>query len=174
LGESLGHFLHSVGKGEGSTSFFEASETRSMSREQTYSDYLKDRMRIRKELWEMVSEIAAELRSEEDPDYRYAHAVRLKLRYPDFETLSRSRVLSKPTRLEDEIYAALEPLVDDAWIIGKPVRLLGAGIVLGNGARQLGLFEPVGDEQKKEKLADLRDTLRNKFGQQALKTGRDF
>ncbi len=174
LGESLGHFLYSVARGEGSTAFFEPSETRSMSREQTYSDYLKDRMRIRKELWEMVSEIAAELRSEEDPDYRYAHAVRLKLRYPDFETLCRSRVLTKPTRLEEEIYAALEPLVEDAWVVGKPVRLLGAGIVLGNGARQLGLFEPVGDEQKKEKLADLRDTLRNKFGNQALKTGRDF
>jgi DNA polymerase-4 len=176
FGESYGHFLYRASRGEGSTAFFEEAETRSMSREETFSskDYPRDRVRLRKELWTMVREIAAELRSEEDPELRYAQAVRLKLRYPDFETLTRSRVLEKPTRLEEEIFAALEPLVDSAWTPGKPVRLLGAGVVLGNGARQLGLFEPVQTEVKKEKLAELKDSLRAKFGEDALKTGRDF
>src|SRR5690606_16628415 len=156
FGESMGHFLYRASRGEGSTAFFEESETRSMSREETYDpkNYPRDRVRLRKELWSLVSEFCAELRAEEDPELRYAHAVRLKLRYPNFETTTRSRVLEKPTRLEDEIFRALEPLLDSAWTPGKPVRLLGAGIVLGNGSRQLGLFEPIGEEMKKEKLAD--------------------
>jgi DNA polymerase-4 len=176
FGESYGHFLYRASRGEGSTAFFEEAETRSMSREETYSskDYPRDRVRLRKELWTMVREIAAELRAEEDPELRYAQAVRLKLRYPDFETLTRSKVLDKPTRLEEEIFTALEPLLDSAWSVGKPVRLLGAGVVLGNGVRQLGLFESVQTEVKKEKLAELKDSLRAKFGEDAVKTGRDF
>jgi DNA polymerase-4 len=174
FGESYGQFLWRVARGEGSTAFFEESQTRSMSREETYFEYLKDRVALRKALWGMVSEIGEELRAEEDPELRYAHAVRLKLRYPDFETLSRSHVLEKPTRLDDEIFRELEPLLDRAWTAGKPVRLLGAGIVLGNGARQLGLFENLAGEAKKEKIAELKDALRAKFGEDALKTGRDF
>lgn len=174
LGENLGHFLYRASRGEGSTAFFEESETRSMSRERTFSEFPKDRMRLKKELWSMVAEIGAELRAEEDPALKYAHAVRLKLRYPDFETLSRSRVLQKPTRVDEELYAEVEKLLEEAWTTGKSVRLLGAGVVLGDGARQLGLFEPAYDEQKKEKLADLKDALRGKFGENALKTGRDF
>jgi DNA polymerase-4 len=174
FGENFGNFLFRASRGEGSTAFFEESQTRSMSREETFGDYPRDRMALRKHLWEMVGDVTAELRSEEDPDYRYARAVRLRLRYADFETLSRSRVLAKPTRIQEEIYAALEPLLDDAWTIGRPVRLLGAGVVLGNGERQLGLFEEVGGDEKKEKIAELKDTLKSKFGDKAIKTGRDF
>lgn len=174
FGESYGSFLYRASRGEGSTAFFEESQTRSMSREETFGEYPRDRVALRKHLWEMVTEVGAELRAEEDPDYRYARAVRLRLRYPDFETLSRSRVLEKPTRLDEEIYAALEPMLDEAWTVGRPVRLLGAGVVLGNGARQLGLFEAPGVETKKEKIADLKDALKNRFGENALKTGRDF
>ncbi len=174
FGENFGNFLFRASRGEGSTAFFEGSQTRSMSREETFGDYPRDRMALRKHLWEMVGDVTAELRAEEDPDYRYARAVRLRLRYADFETLSRSRVLAKPTRIQEEIYVALEPLLDDAWTIGRPVRLLGAGVVLGNGERQLGLFEEVGGEEKKEKIAELKDTLKSKFGDKAIKTGRDF
>lgn len=174
FGESHGNFLYRASRGEGSTAFFEESQTRSMSREETFGEYPRDRMALRKLLWEMVSEVAAELRAEEDTEFRYARAVRLRLRYPDFETLSRSRVLDRPTRLTEEIYAALEPLLDEAWTVGRPVRLLGAGVVLGSGARQLGLFEEVGGDEKKEKLADLKDRLKNRFGDHAIKTGRDF
>ncbi len=174
FGESYGSFLYQASRGEGSTAFFEEAQTRSMSREETFGEYPKDRVALRKHLWEMVRDVGSELRAEDDPDLRYAHAVRLKLRYPSFETLSRSRVLERPTRVDEEIYAALEPLLDDAWSPGKPVRLLGAGVVLGDGARQLGLFETPGGETKKEKLADLKDTLRHRFGERAIKTGRDF
>jgi DNA polymerase-4 len=145
-----------------------------MSREETFEEFPRDRMTLRKRLWEMVRELGSELRSEEDPDYRYARAVRLRLRYPDFETLSRSRVLDQPTRIDEEIYAALEPLLDEAWIVSKPVRLLGAGLVLGDGSRQFGLFEEVGGDLRKEKLAELKDALRTRFGDQAMKSGRDF
>lgn len=174
FGESYGNFLFRASRGEGSTAFFEEAQTRSMSREETFGEYPRDRMALRKHLWEMVSEVGAELRAEEDPELRYARAVRLRLRYPDFETLSRSRVLDRPTRLDEDLYAALEPMLDETWTVGRPVRLLGAGVVLGNGARQLGLFEEVGGDERKEKLADLKDSLKSRFGDKAIKTGRDF
>jgi DNA polymerase IV len=174
FGKSMGSFLFRASRGEGSTAFFEEAQTRSMSREETFGDYPKDRIALRKHLWNMVSEVSSELRAEEDPDLRYARAVRLRLRYPDFETLSRSRVLEKPTRLPEEIYEALEPMLDEAWTVGRPVRLLGAGVVLGSGAQQLGLFDVSSGDDKREKIADLKDALRNRFGEKAAKTGRDF
>ncbi len=174
LGDNLGNFLYRASRGEGSTAFFEEAETRSMSRERTFPEFIKDRVGLKKELWSMVAEIGEELRSEEDPALRYAHSVRLKLRYPDFTTISRSHVLGKPTRIDEELYMETEKLFENAWSGGREVRLLGAGVVLGDGSRQLGLFEPVYDEQKKEKLADLKDKLRGKFGENAAKTGRDF
>lgn len=174
FGASTGHFLSRVSRGEGSTAFFEESETRSVSREDTFSQYPKDRAILRKRLWEMVGEIGAELRAEEDPALGYAHTVRLKLRYPNFETITRSRALAKPTRIDEELFDAVAKLFDENWNPGEPVRLIGAGIVLGDGTRQFGLFESMEGEQKKEKLAELKDTLRSKFGGGALKTGRDF
>ncbi|MBC7385248.1 MAG: DNA polymerase IV [Cryobacterium sp.] len=174
FGEGMGHFLFRASRGEGSTAFFEEALTRSMSRERTFSEFPKDRMTLKKELWTLVSEIGAELREEEDPALKYAQTVRLKLRNPKFETISRSRVLSKPTKITEEIFDAVLALFEENWMPGSAVRLLGAGIVLGDGARQLGLFEPVAEEQKKEKLEELKDTLRAKFGDSALKTGRDF
>lgn len=174
FGDSTGHFLSSVARGEGSTAFFETYETRSMSREDTFSQYPKDRGILRKRLWEMVGEIGTELRAEEDPACAYAHTVRLKLRYPNFETITRSRALLKPTRIDEELFEAVVKLFDENWNPGESVRLIGAGIVLGDGARQLGLFESMEGEQKKEKLAELKDSLRLRFGETALKTGRDF
>jgi DNA polymerase-4 len=174
FGESSGHFLHRASRGLGSTAFFEPSKTRSMSREDTFAQFPKDRETLKKKLWELVVEIGAELRAEEESSHRYAHVVRLKLRDPKFETLSRSRTLDKPTRIDEEIYHAVSSLFDQTWNPGQSVRLIGAGIVLGDGVRQYGLFESPQREEKKERLEELKDALRAKYGDDALKTGRDF
>lgn len=174
FGDGMGHFLFRASRGEGSTAFFEESQTRSMSRERTFSIFPKDRAALKKALWEMVTEIGSELREEEDPALKYAQTIRLRMRNPKFETISRSRVIAKPTKLTEEIFKAAETLFEENWNPGESVRLLGAGIVLGDGVRQLGLFESVQDEVKKEKLEDLKDKLRSKFGDDAMKTGRDF
>ncbi len=172
FGDGTGSFLWRVANGKGSTRFHEESKTRGMSRETTFSKDIRDLVELKKLLWELVSEVGEELRQEEDPNVRYAHTVKLKLRYPDFTTLSRSRVLAQPTRVDSEIYKALEPLILDAWDGKTGVRLLGAGVELGDGRHQMDLFKPI--DQRAEVLDEIRDQVREKFGKKAMKTGRDF
>lgn len=172
FGEGTGGFLWRVSQGLGSKKFHEESKTRGMSRETTFSEDIRDFVSLKKVLWELVSEVGEELRSEEDPKIRYAHTVKLKLRYPDFTTLSRSRVLGRPTRVDSEIFEALVPLVRDAWDGKTGVRLIGAGVELGDGRHQMDLFRPV--DPRAEVLDEIRDEIRSRFGKKAMKTGRDF
>ena len=51
----------------------------------------------------------------------------IKLRYANFETLTRQTRLAVPTDDEREIYRASLVLLERAWQRGRPVRLLGVG-----------------------------------------------
>ena len=76
--------------------------------------------------------------------------------------------------IRDRIYEAVERLFDENWDRGRPVRLVGSACVLGDGARQLGLFEDPREEKRREGLDRLKDELRKRFGSQAIGTGQDF
>jgi len=167
---NTGEFLHDAALGKGSTAFHEESKTRSTSRETTFGRDVSDRAELSKILWEMCEDIGASLRKEGD----FARVVRLKLRYPPFETVARSRVLPIATQNDQALHHAVESLLDQSWD-GRPLRLVGAGFVLGEAAeRQLGLFEGEQEEEleRQQSLDRLKDEIRKKFGDHALKTGK--
>ncbi|MBI3362598.1 MAG: DNA polymerase IV, partial [Chloroflexi bacterium] len=98
-----------------------------------------------------------------------AITVKLKLRWPDFTTLTRQVTLERATDLDDEIYHTALGLFDSLWRNGKRVRLLGvaaAGLV--PSVRQLGLWEATG-QARPEKLAEAVDRIRDKYGRQAIR-----
>jgi DNA polymerase-4 len=69
-----------------------------------------------------------------------AGTVAIKLRYADFETLTRQTTLSVPTTRAEEIYHTAMYLFQRTWEQGRPVRLLGvAGRHLSEPAGQLPL-----------------------------------
>ena len=53
--------------------------------------------------------------------------ITVKLRYGDFETLSRQMSLGVPTDDAVRIYGAAFALLERVWDQGRPVRLLGVG-----------------------------------------------
>ena len=172
---NYGTYLFDLAWGKGSTAFHEEGKSRSMSRESTFEDDIYDRKALKHELWKMCAELGASVRSSEYFEGQdHARTVKLKLRFPPFETISRSRVLSAPARLDSEIYDVAEKLLDEAWDGARPIRLIGAGVVMGDGVHQMGLFDDRQDHEKREKIDTLKDQLREKFGAGALKTGRDF
>jgi DNA polymerase-4 len=92
-----------------------------------------------------------------------ARTVTLKLRYADFQTLSRARTLS-PTSSELELYPAVLDLYRRARQRRTPVRLLGLALSnLGLYDEQLALF--AGDD----KLHESVDAIRAKYGFDALR-----
>jgi nucleotidyltransferase/DNA polymerase involved in DNA repair len=112
-------------------------ERKSVSQERTFSRDLRDAESLKKQLWRLSRGVAQHLQKER----LAAGTVGIKLRYGDFETLTRQMSLSVPTNDERVIYRAAVALLRRTWQRGRPVRLLGvAGQNLGPPARQLSLF----------------------------------
>ena len=141
-------------------------ETKSISQEITYSKDVRDDAVLQKTLREMSVEVGKQLRR----NNLAGKTIKLKLRWPDFTTVTRQTTLANPTDQEDEIErVALELL----RAIRKPfqaVRLIGVGVTgLGQPIRQLGLWDT--DSEKERRLQDVVDELQEKYGRNVIKRG---
>jgi DNA polymerase-4 len=96
--------------------------------------------------------------------------VQLKLRYSNFQTITRSLKLKKPTNVTQILCeAACELLLDRVDLEGRSVRLVGVGAqqLDGRSVRQKNLFE---DEEnlRLEELDKASDQIRQRFGSGSL------
>lgn len=92
-----------------------------------------------------------------------ARTVTLKLRYADFETLTRARTI-KATNSEQEVFPVILDLYKKARRRQTPIRLLGLKLSkLGLEDRQLGLFDDVA-----KPINSAVDGIRQKFGYSAV------
>jgi DNA polymerase-4 len=113
-------------------------ETKSISQEITFSRDVQDAARLKKVIEEQAENIARQLQKEE----LEATTIKLKLRWPDFTTLSRQATLSQPFKDAGLIAETAWRLLEKVWKPGKAIRLLGIGVSgLGSHPKQLGLWE---------------------------------
>jgi len=99
-----------------------------------------------------------------------ARTVTLKLRYADFQTISRSRTIA-PTCSELELFPVVKELLEKGHTRTLPIRLLGVALSkLGSFDHQISLFGA--DKERNEAV----DAIREKFGYDALRlaTGQRF
>jgi DNA polymerase IV len=97
---------------------------KSVSKETTFAHDLRDESTLRAELESLAGGVGEQLRR----GGLRGSTVKLKLRWPDFTTLSRQATLHRPTDRDDAITAASMRLFDAAWASGRAVRLLGVGV----------------------------------------------
>jgi DNA polymerase-4 len=144
-----------------------ARETRSISQEVTFSRDVNDGRRL---LDELKSQSARVARALGEQNLRGA-TVKIKLRWPDFTTLTRQTTLAAPTDDAARIYEAARALFEKNWRPGRPVRLLGVGVSnLARPSRQLGLWDqPIAKEDPRLEAA-LRE-LRARFGEEVIARG---
>jgi len=111
-------------------------EVKSVSQERTFARNLRDTDTLKGQLWKLSQGVARRLKKTEIA----AATVAIKLRYANFETLTRQMRLAVPTDDEREIYRASLVLLKRAWQRERPVRLLGvAARQLSPPTRQLSL-----------------------------------
>jgi DNA polymerase-4 len=140
-------------------------DAKSISKETTFARDVSDRATLRRTLLELCDQVASSLRRQG----LVARTVKLKLRWPPFETITRQAALPQPSDLEDDIFGSAFALFAAAWSRGRPVRLIGVGVSsLQTPARQLGLFG-TGSEDRAGKLAEAVDKIRAKYGWDAVK-----
>lgn len=137
---------------------------RSMSVERTFSADISDTHQLERVMLKMSEEIGSRLRKEKIA----GNTVRVKLRWPDFSTITRQKILPQPTDVDREIYEAACQLFLKAHKSGKAVRLLGVGVAgLGHPVRQLELFDTTWERD--EDLLNAIDQIRDRFGPNALR-----
>ncbi len=94
-----------------------------------------------------------------------ARTITLKLRYADFETLTRGKSIGRPTNSEREVYRIIRGIYRQARKRSTPVRLLGIALSnLSEPPAQLGLFE----DHSEEKLCRSLDAVREKYGYKSV------
>lgn len=99
-----------------------------------------------------------------------AGCITVEMRDWDFNNSSHQRTLVTPTNTTDVIYRTACELLRESWK-GAPLRLLGvrAGKLEEKGSyTQLSLFS-LKEDEKKEKLDKALDSIREKFGTNAVK-----
>lgn len=167
LGRSAGERLHDLAWGRDPRGIVTERREKSVGHEQTFSADLGGREPLERELRAQADAVAVRLRKAG----LQARTVGMKLRWPDFTTISRSRTLAEPTDLGRRLYLEAKELLAEANPESRPVRLLGltaSQLVEAGDAAQLALWDESGDEEwtRAERTVDAAVA---KFGPGALR-----
>ena len=169
LGKFATH-LQEAASGVDNIWFTSRSEVKSVSHSETFAINSSDLKFILAMLQKLAERVGERMR---EGGYN-GRCVYVTIRYFDFRTVSRQRVLFYPTNITREIYEIGETLLEELWDRRVPLRLVGIGIshfaptTQGLEPKQLVLFES--QREKRLELEKRIDSLRNKFGKDALVT----
>jgi len=165
---TAGMMIHHYAKGIDNREVEPQGEAKSISRETTFAEDTLDTAFLQAILRYLCERVGAELRQEG----KHARTITLKLRYADFETITRRISSKEATDADETIFAGAVKLLDQALARNrKLVRLIGVGVsnLVGYG-RQLHLLD-----SRPQRLAHLDkaiDRIRNKYGFTSIQTGR--
>ena len=142
---------------------------KSISNEQTFAEDVSDIGVLREQLRDLVDQVSQRLRSAG----LHAKTVHLKVRYHDFQTLTRSKTLSLPSDATEVFYETVIEMLENRLPDRElDLRLIGMGVTgLDSGVRQQGLFDQE-DSKQREKLDEVSDLIRDRFGEDALRRGK--
>jgi len=137
-------------------------EVKSISRSETFCKDSSDEDFVLAMLRKLTESVGQEARAK---GY-FGRTVCVTIRYRDFRTLSRQRILETPTNITKEIYDLGEVLLKELWDATTPLRLVGIGLTQFGETIQPSLFDEV--REKRLSLEKRIDYLRSRFGKSAI------
>lgn len=142
-------------------------EAKSISHETTFAADISDLEVLRAWLLELTEHVCRRMRRRQ----LVGRTVQLKLRFSNFQTITRSVSLPQPTHTTREVWEAAAQLLEACWPQNRPVRLIGVGMASLQAPQpvQLSLFDE--DRQKNSRLDSVADDIRQKFGTSAISPG---
>lgn len=142
--------------------------TKSVSRETTFSQDVADDNMLQETLAALAADVSRQLRRQK----LQAATIKLKIRWPDFTTLTRQATLDQPTSAKEQISTMATSLLADVRAPGQPVRLIGVGVSgFDLGAQQPSLWDVAEEMAREEKLRETLDDLRRRFGDGIIQRG---
>lgn len=140
---------------------------KSISQELTFARDVRDDQVLEQTLHELSTKVGHRLRKAG----LAGTTVRLKLRWPDFSTLTRQVRSPQPMDQDEDIFCSALTLLHSVRASGKAVRLIGVGVSgLAAPLRQLELWGE--RKERSRKLQQTIDELQEKYGRGAIHRGR--
>ena len=163
-----GERLYHLARGEDERVVEVDAPAKSYGAEETFAVDLTRSEDLHRELLAQAEKVAARLRRHGQS----GRVLTLKVRYADFETLTRRLTLPEPTAHGKTLYRAACDLLQRTEAGERPVRLLGLSVggLEDAAARQPTLF-PDPDEQRQSALDTALDRLNQRFGQGQVRRG---
>lgn len=165
LGRSVGEHLADLAAGSDPRRVEPSAAAKSISVEETFERDLTDEETVTSALFELTNRLAHRLRRAG----RAGRTVVLKVRYPDFETLTRRRTVAAAVAAEADIRPVVR-LLYESLPRRVPVRLLGVGVASlesGDEPQQLTLAAGASG-----RLGEVADRIRDRFGDDAIRPAR--
>ncbi len=143
-------------------------EAKSISRETTFAKDTHDRGKLEAVLKHLSEQVGFSLRRRQ----RQTQCITIKLRFSDFTTITRSRTLSVATHTDRIIFdTGFKMLWKELDKSRLAVRLIGIGASrLGEKGQQMDMLADTSARQ--DKLEQVIDRIRLKYGFEAIQTGR--
>lgn len=163
-----GDELYLQARGIDSRPVASVSVPKSISRETTFLEDLWDRRLLLAHLAYLCDRLALPLRQ----GGLFAHIIEVKVRYSDFKTEAKRRLLLTPLQEMERIYRVAHDLFLPLFSSSRlSLRLVGVKASDLVRSRPLSLFEPYSERQ--ERLGQAVDQVREKYGFGALLTVRE-
>jgi DNA polymerase-4 len=141
-------------------------EIKSISQETTFARDVRDDKSLEKTVKELAAEVARNLQKSN----LAGATIKLKIRWPDFTTITRQTTLDQRTDLAEEVTRVALDLVRAVRRPGQAVRLIGVGVSgLGPPMRQLSLWDT--RSEKSQQLDAAIEQLRDRFGENVIRHG---
>jgi DNA polymerase-4 len=144
-------------------------EAKSISHETTFAEDLDDREALRAWVMELAEQVGWRLRRHE----LRGRTVQIKLRFADFQTITRARTIPQATDISGEISRVAAELLEICLDqFAQRIRLVGVGVSGLEEGRLLQQSLFVDEEREKQSQLDrAADLIREKFGSAALHRG---
>lgn len=104
-----------------------------------------------------------------------AFGIKVDIKSPSFDTISRQKKLDVPTNLAEIISEISINIICNTWKLSSPIRMLtitAINLCDENQEQQLSLFYDRKNSEKIEKAERAMDDIRKKFGQSSISFGR--
>lgn len=180
VGAACAQHLHSLANGRDERPVVPNVPEKSVGAEETFAQDVADRVVLRRELLRLVDRATAALRHRG----LRGRTIAVKIRYPDFTTITRSRTVADPIDSVHGVFAVAADLLDSNLPHGAVVRLLGVRVeqlvrgavagqltLLDGGGRHSGTHPGAGNESRANwsDAEHAADAARSRFGSAAVR-----
>ena len=164
--------MHELANGIDARTVESVREAKSFGRETTFPTDISDQYTLETVLFTLADDVCHSLRSH----HVKGRTVSIKIRYPDFKSITRAITLEQYTSSFEPVYNAAKQLMEKHYTDGTPVRLIG--VTVSNLKQeteiieQQDLFADQKTVKKVDALNKVLDNLNDKYGSEIVHRAR--